>query len=45
MNYLCLVDGVVEYGTNDRAQFTHYQMMYAEDHREEEEWNLDSVMY
>jgi hypothetical protein len=36
MNYLCLVDGVVEYGTNDRAQFIHYQMMYAEDHREEE---------
>lgn len=36
MNYLCLVDGVVEYGSNDLNQFAHYQMMYAEDHRDED---------
>jgi hypothetical protein len=34
MNYLCLVDGVVEYGSNDAAAFAHYQLMYAEDHRD-----------
>ena len=34
MNYLCLVDGVVEYGSNDPASFAHYRMMYAEDHRD-----------
>jgi hypothetical protein len=32
MWYLCLVDGVVEYASNDSSQFAHYQLMYAEDH-------------
>ena len=34
MNYLCLVDGVVEYGSTDPAAFAHYQLMYAEEHRD-----------
>ena len=34
MNYLCLVDGVVEYGSTNLADFAHYQLMYAEDHRD-----------
>jgi len=34
MNYLCLVDGIVEYGSTDPADFAHYQLMYAEDHRD-----------
>lgn len=32
MNYLCLVEGVVEYGSTDLNDFNHYRMMYAEDH-------------
>jgi hypothetical protein len=35
-NYLCLVDGVVEYGSTDLNQFNHYQLMYAEDHQDAE---------
>ena len=34
MNYLCLVDGVVEYGSTDLYQFNHYQLMYAEEHQD-----------
>jgi hypothetical protein len=34
MNYLCLVDGLVEYGSNDPAAFAHYQLVYAEEHRD-----------
>jgi len=34
MNYLCLVDGVVEYGSTDLYQFNHYRMMYAEEHQD-----------
>jgi hypothetical protein len=34
MNYLCLVDGVVEYGSTDLNQFNHYRMVYAEDHQD-----------
>lgn len=34
MNYLCIVDGIVEYGSNDPAAFAHYQLMYAEDHKD-----------
>lgn len=34
MNYLCLVDGVVEYGSTSLSDFTHYQLIYAEDHRD-----------
>lgn len=33
MNYICLVDGVVEYGSTDPSSFAHYQLMYAEDHK------------
>lgn len=32
MNYLCLVDGVVEYGSTSLSDFTHYQLMYAFSH-------------
>jgi hypothetical protein len=34
MNYLCLVDGVVEYGSTDLNHFNHYRMVYAEDHQD-----------
>ena len=34
MNYLCLVDGVVEYGSTSLSHFAHYQLMYAEDHKD-----------
>jgi hypothetical protein len=34
MNYLCLVDGVVEYGSTDLKNFNHYRMMYYEDHKD-----------
>lgn len=32
MNYLCLVDGVVEYGSTSLSDFAHYQLVYAEEH-------------
>jgi hypothetical protein len=34
MNYLCLLDGVVEYASTDLYQFNHYRMMYYEDHKD-----------
>ena len=34
MNYLCIVDGVVEYGSTSLSDFAHYQLMYAEDHKD-----------
>jgi hypothetical protein len=34
MNYLCLVDGVVEYGSTDLNDFNHYRMVYSEDHQD-----------
>jgi hypothetical protein len=33
MNYLCFVDGVVEYGSTSLSDFVHYQLVYAEEHR------------
>ena len=33
MNYLCLVDGVVEYGSTSPSDFAHYQLVYAEAHK------------
>jgi hypothetical protein len=34
LNYLCLVDGVVEYGSTDLNDFNHYRMVYAEEHQD-----------
>ena len=34
MNYLCVVDGVVEYGSTSLSHFAHYQLMYADEHRD-----------
>ena len=34
MNYLCLVDNVVEYGSTSLSDFAHYQLVYAEEHRD-----------
>jgi hypothetical protein len=34
MNYLCLVDGVVEYASTSESSFAHYQLVYAEEHRD-----------
>jgi hypothetical protein len=33
VNYLCFVDGVVEYGSTSLSDFTHYQLVYAEEHK------------
>ena len=34
MNYICLIDGVVEYGTNDLDKFNYYRLMYEEEHQD-----------
>jgi hypothetical protein len=36
LNYLCLVNGVVEYGSTSLSDFNHYQLVYYEDHRDAE---------
>ncbi len=36
MNYLCLLDGVVEYAANDWNEFQRYQVIYAEEHQDAE---------
>ncbi len=33
MNYLCLVDGLLEYASTSPSNFAHYQLMYSEEHR------------
>ena len=33
MNYLCLVDGLLEYASTSPSNFAHYQLMYAEEHK------------
>jgi hypothetical protein len=33
MNYLCFVDGVLEYASTSAGHFSHYQLVYAEEHR------------
>jgi hypothetical protein len=33
LNYLCLVDGLIEYMSTDLNDFNHYRMMYAEEHQ------------
>lgn len=48
MNYLCLVDGQFEYMSTNLSDFAHYQLMYADEHRDanveyltltDEEWD------
>jgi hypothetical protein len=34
MNYLCFVDGLLEYASTSESSFAHYQLMYAEEHRD-----------
>ena len=34
MNYLCLVDGLVEYASTSSSSFAHYQLMYATEHQD-----------
>lgn len=34
MNCLCFVDGLLEYASSDPSSFAHYQLMYAEEHRD-----------
>ena len=33
MNYLCFVDGLLEYASSDPSSFAHYQLVYAEEHK------------
>ena len=34
MNYLCLLNGVVEFGSTSSSAFAHYELVYAEEHRD-----------
>ena len=34
MNYLCLVNGLVEYVGTDLNDFNHYRMIHAEEHKD-----------
>jgi hypothetical protein len=34
MNYLCLVDGLIEYASTSESDFFLYQLMYAEEHQD-----------
>ena len=34
MNYLCLLNGIIEYAANDWNEFQRYQVIYAEDHQD-----------
>ena len=33
MNYLCIVDGLVEYASTSLSSFTQYQLVYLEEHQ------------
>ena len=33
-HYLCLVDGIVEYGSTSLSDFDHYRLVFAEDHKD-----------
>jgi len=33
MNYLCFVDGLLEFASSDPSSFAHYQLVYAEEHK------------
>ena len=34
LNYLCLLNGLVEYGSTSLSDFAHYQLVYAEEHQD-----------
>jgi hypothetical protein len=34
LNYLCLLNGVVEYASTSLSDFAHYQLVYAEEHQD-----------
>ena len=34
MNYLCIVDGLVEYASTSLSDFNHYRMVYYEEHKD-----------
>ena len=34
MNYLCLVDGVVEYASTSLSHFDYYELVYVEEHQD-----------
>jgi hypothetical protein len=33
MNYLCIVDGLIEYASTSESSFAHYQLVYAKEHK------------
>ena len=33
MNYLCRVNGLIEFASTSESNFAHYQLMYAEEHK------------
>ena len=34
MNYLCFVNGLLEYASTNSSDFAHYQLVYSEEHRD-----------
>ena len=34
MNYLCFVDGILEYASTSESDFFLYQLMYTEEHQD-----------
>jgi hypothetical protein len=34
MNYLCYVDGLLEYMSTSESSFAHYQLVYSEEHKD-----------
>ena len=34
LNYLCLVDGLVVFVSTSSSSFAHFQLVYAEEHRD-----------
>jgi hypothetical protein len=44
MNYLCLIDGVVEFGSTSLHEFARYFVMYDEEVRQAEENNTLEIL-
>jgi hypothetical protein len=44
MNYLCLIDGVVQFGSTSLHEFARYFVMYDEEVRQAEENNTLEIL-
>lgn len=34
MNYICLVNGIIEYASTDPKHFAHYRLIYSDEHKD-----------